>query len=382
MRAILLVSSALLAYTWIVYPAVVRALGALVRRGRRAPVAPSDRALPRVSVVIATADAADTIRARVANVLDTTYPLDRLEIVLAIDGVNGRTRPEELVYPSSPVVVVTGEAPGGKATTLNAGVRAATGDLLVMTDTHQRFEPRTISRLVEGIADSRFGAVSGALVKSLMPNATRRRTLGDMYWRYERGLRKAEAVLASAVGVTGAIYVTRRELWQPLPDGLILDDLYGPMRLVLAGHRVGFTEHARAEDTREFSAEQEYRRKVRTLTGNIQLCRWLPAVLVPVRNPIWIQFVSHKLLRLLTPYLMLLVVLGATVVVIGEFLALPRDRQLIVGAALLLLGACVLFVGRARRLVRSLVGWAIAMQAATVMAAVNGVRGRWTVWQR
>ena len=51
----------------------------------------------------------------------------------------------------------------------------------------------------------------------------------------------------------------RRALWAPLRDGLILDDLYVPMRLVLAGHRVGFAPQARAVDGRTFTARQEFR---------------------------------------------------------------------------------------------------------------------------
>ena len=52
------------------------------------------------------------------------------------------------------------------------------------------------------------------------------------------------------------------------------------------------------------SLAQDARTKgaVRTLTGVIQVCAWLPGVLNPLRNRIWLQFVFHKLLRLLTPY--------------------------------------------------------------------------------
>jgi biofilm PGA synthesis N-glycosyltransferase PgaC len=44
---------------------------------------------------------------------------------------------------------------------------------------------------------------------------------------------------------------------------------------------------------------------VRTLSGNFQLLGRLPAALTPWRNPIWLQFVSHKLLRLAAPWALL-----------------------------------------------------------------------------
>jgi len=160
---------------------------------------------------------------------------------------------------------------------------------------------------------------------------------------------------------------------------LILDDVYVPMRVVLDGWRVGFTERARATDVRRFAPRQEYRRKVRTLTGVIQLCAWLPAVLVPLRNPIWLQFVMHKLLRLLTPYL----VIGMGVGALGWLSAQMdwRSHGLAALAAAGLFGALIAAVPRARRIVKTQVRWMWALQSSVVAATINGLRGRWDVWQ-
>src|SRR4029077_15122319 len=49
----------------------------------------------------------------------------------------------------------------------------------------------------------------------------------------------------------------------------------------------------------------EHRRKIRTLAGNIQILGQEPRLLVPFVNPVWLQFVSHKLGRLLVPYALL-----------------------------------------------------------------------------
>src|SRR5690606_9508915 len=174
-------------------------------------------------------------------------------------------------------------------------------EVLVFTDSYQRFEPDAIARLVAALGDARFGVVSGSL--ALPGEFTGQLSLVERYWLMERRLREAEARTASTVGVTGAIYALRRNEWKPLPAGLILDDLFGPMRIALSGKRVGFVPDARATDVRSAQPEREYSRKVRTLTGNFQLCAWLPSVLVPWKNPIWFRFVWHKLMRLATPYL-------------------------------------------------------------------------------
>jgi hypothetical protein len=171
----------------------------------------------------------------------------------------------------------------------------------------------------------------------------------------------------------------RRTLWKPLPVGLILDDVYVPMLLALEGWRIGFTEHATARDVRRFAARQEYHRKVRTLTGNLQVCAWLPGILNPVRNPLWAQFVFHKLLRLLTPYLALCVAVGVLWAAVQAVVDSAVGAQLLIpaGIVLLVLG----FVPRIRRMVTEQIAWAVALQSSVVMATVNGVRGRWDVWR-
>lgn len=365
----------LLLAVWAGYPLVVAALAGLA--GRRAPRGAPAADAPLVSVVVASADPAEQVAARVRDALATTYPADRVEVVVALDPVNGRATADELRLVDPRLRVVTGDLPGGKAAALNAGVRAARGTVLVFTDTAQRFDAGAIPALVgELAADPRLGAVSGALAVS---GGRRARTPAELYWVMERRLRADEARLHSVVGVTGSIYAMRRDLWAPLPAGLILDDLYVPMRLVLDGHRIGFAGDARATDGRTFTARQEFRRKVRTLTGNLQLCAWLPGVLVPVRNPIWLQFVFHKLLRLLTPYLALLLLVSVAVLVVRALWALG-------GAAALLLAAAVPLLALAhpalRRRVARQAEWVVLLQAAAVLATVNGVRGRWAVWQR
>lgn len=361
-----------LLFIWIGYPCIVFAL-AWARRARPAASQPQT---PSVTVVLATAGSAADIRARVANLLQTSYDRSKLDVVIGLDAVNSQARAEELRDIDPSVRVVDGDAPGGKAATLNAAVRASSSDILVFADTAQTFRPDVISLMVRSLGDPSVGAVSGMLETS---TGGRKRTLADQYWRYERRLRNAEARVHSAIGVTGAIYASRRQLWQPLPAGLILDDLFVPMRLVLRGKRIAYNDAAIATDARSFAPRQEYQRKVRTLTGVIQLCAWLPQVLNPVRNPVWIQFVCHKLLRLLTPYLAALVAIGIALRA-GQAILHAETRAPLLVAVLVL--STLLLLPSLRRKFATQVAWGIALQTSVVVATVNGLRGRWDVWRR
>ncbi len=360
-----------LSFIWIGYPLAVAGLAALRRRDGFIGH-PGEQP---VSIILATSGDTASVRARVANLLAADYPGDKIEVVVAIDAARSRASLTELSGMDPRVTVMMGDAPGGKAVTLNAAVRQARHETLVFADTAQSFNPTAIAELVRSLSDPTLGAVSGMLE---LPTHTGVMTVADRYWHYERWLRNAEARLQSGVGVTGAIYAMRRSLWEPLPAGLILDDAYIPMRLVLNGWRVGFTDRARAFDARRFAAAQEYRRKVRTLTGVIQLCAWMPNVLNPVRNPVWIQFTSHKLLRLLTPYLAALCVLGVIWRVGVAIVASAAWQAFLVAAVI---GIAGLGMPRVRRTIAAEVAWIVALQTSVIVATLNGLRGRWDVWQ-
>lgn len=365
------IASLLVVATWVIYPLILVAIAD--RRGR--PPVPRAGWRPRVTVLLATREPPEAIIARVENLLAADYPADALDIVIGLEPgpATGATITALAALPRTRVVV--GDAPGGKASNLNAAERAATGEILVFADTYQRFDATTITSLVEALGDPRFGAVSGAL--HLPGERTGTPSLVERYWSLERRLRWAEGAIGSSVGVTGAVYALRRTAWAPLPAGLILDDLFVPMRVVLARQRVGFLPDAIAREVRSAAADREYGRKVRTLTGNLQLCAWLPDVLSPTRNPIWLQFVWHKLMRLATPYLLLVALAAAGIALL---LAVPHLVPALLGAALAGAVAVMWAPVAPLRRVRETVRWAFAMQAAVVTATVRGFRGQWDVW--
>lgn len=359
-----ILSAAGLLLTWLAYPVAMQLLAS---RGKPALSGP-DATRPTVSVIIATRDSAESVSRRVENLFESAYPSELMEVVIGVDA----TAPGLALEPHPRVRVVAGDAPGGKSATLNAAVRHANGAVLVFTDSAQSFEPDTISRMVGSLrADERLGAVSGAL--HLDGGAS---PAAALYWRFERSLRHAESRVHSTVGVTGAVYAMHRALWSPLPTGLILDDLWVPMQLVLRGYRVGFDERAIAHDARQFSESQEYQRKLRTLTGVLQLCAWFPATLSLSRNPIFTQFLFHKVLRLLTPYLAALLAVSSLWLLVTR-VPPPLGTQLLAA-----LGAAAIVPLVLSRRVRRLVKGVLLLQAAAARASLHAMRGDWNVWQR
>ena len=290
-------ASALVLYVYVGYPALLAVWARVAPR-------PVNRAAvtPAVSIVLAVRNEAATIRKRLNNLLAADYPADRIQIVVVSDGSTDATA--DIVASYRGLVDVVLLPPGGKARALNAGVAAARHSVLVFADARQTFAPDALRRLVAPMADPRVGGVSGELVLDCESGGAES-TIGEgigLYWRYEKWLRRHESAIGSVLGTTGAIYALRRDLWRPLPADTILDDVLTPMQAVLSGARVVFEGSARAYDCVSAGASTEFHRKTRTLAGNYQLLRLQPRLLVPFANPVWVQFVSHKLGRLVVPY--------------------------------------------------------------------------------
>jgi len=307
------VSALGLAHVFVGYPLWVLALA----RWRPRPV--RQRAwTPRVTAVLAVHDGAAHVQAKLANLLALDYPPGLLDIVVACDGCRDDSAARCRQAGDARVRVLEFDTRRGKAACLNDAVAAARGEVLLMTDVRQRLEPDALRRLVAGLGDPDVGAVGGQL--RLFDAQTGFARGIDAYWRYETLIRTSESRSGSAVGVSGALYAMRRELFRPLPPGTVLDDVLVPMQVAAAGRRVVYEPMAVAWDGTSQQPREEQRRKIRTLAGNYQLIQLAPWLLLPWRNPLWFRFVSHKLLRLLAPWLLLALAFSSALLAVHHVL--------------------------------------------------------------
>ncbi len=309
-QSVFWVSVLLLGYANVGYPALLL----LWARMRPRPVL-KGQLEPRVTMVIAAHNEEKAIDARLNNLLSLDYPKDRFNILLGLDGCSDKTAELARVHEGERVRVVEFEARRGKPSVLNALLPMASGDIVVFGDARQRYGRGALKALVAPFADPEVGAVSGELILTEGEGRPLEKGLG-LYWRMEKAIRRCESEVGSVVGVTGAIYAMRRELFEPLPVDTILDDVLAPMRVVRRGFRVVFEPLARAYDKAPTSLGGEFARKVRTISGNFQLFAretWL----LGFGNPLLLQTLSHKGLRLLTPML-LLMALGANLLLLDR----------------------------------------------------------------
>ena len=300
------ISAVIVGYVYVGYPCLLAAWARIAGRPtRRRPFAAG--AWPSISIVVAARNEAARLPARIEDLLAQAYP-GPCEIIVVSDGSTddprGALAPYQAASGSSRKIHLIEVPAGGKPRALNAGVAASTGEILIFADARQQFAAGAIAALVGNFSDPAVAGATGELVLDCEERGVDT-AVGEgigLYWKYEKSLRRNESRVWSTLGATGAIYALRRRCWSPLPDATLLDDVLAPMRAVLAGGRIVFEESAVAYDRASTDAATESRRKTRTLAGNYQILAQEPRLLLPFANPVWLQYVSHKIGRLVVPW--------------------------------------------------------------------------------
>lgn len=305
MTSLFWISFAVITYTYVGYPVIMFLLARFSPRRWKKGIFDAP-----VSVVMAVHNGASQIQVQVEHLLSLNP--DRVqEVIIVSDGSNDGTAEilRDLRRPRLRTILLSEQV--GKATALNSGIAAATGEILLFIDIRPKVSPGALEKLLNNFADPSVGCVAGELVLNTDGHDAAASTVSGVYWRYEQWLRNCEAAWDSPVGVYGGFYAARRSLVRQFPDGIILDDMFQPLSILRQGYRSVLDRSAIVFDTWPGKVSGEFQRKIRTLAGNYQLFSMAPWTLGP-RNRVLFQLVSHKVMRVLVPYFFLLLLLSAT----------------------------------------------------------------------
>ncbi|MGA2022762.1 MAG: glycosyltransferase [Candidatus Sulfotelmatobacter sp.] len=372
MRWLFWLSAGLIGYTYVGYVVWLWLRGHLYPRPVR-----SGPHQPSVSIVMVVRDEEKVLREKLRNLLELDYPAPMYEVVVVSDGSVDGTEAILRECNNPRLRVVGNQLARGKACGLNDGVQMSRGDLVMFTDARQKIEPCALRVLAEDFADPEVGCVSGELMLG-NPESGEATEGVSLYWRVEKEIRKLESASGSAVGATGALYAVRRELLVSLPEATILDDVYIPMQVAKQGNRVVFEPRARAWDSADLGTGREFARKVRTLNGNYQLLRLAPWLLSS-SNPLRFEFISHKLLRLVSPFALLLM-FASSALLPGSVYRVAWLLQ-VVFYGLSLLALLRLKRGLLSRTANVALTF-VVLNTAAVVAFANFAGGRKTEWGR
>lgn len=313
----------LIAYTWVGYPVSlwlsdsiregVRAVRFL-ERGRERRRAPLASLLPKVSLVFAAHDEEACVQEKIENALDLDWPASRLEVLVACDGCSDRTAAVAREAGGERVRVFE-YARRGKAASVSALVGEARGDIVVMTDANVLLDRNALRALVRAFEDPLVGAAVGRLALFDPAEASARE---GAYWLYESLLKWLEGRHGCVLGANGGIYAVRRGLFTALPADTIVDDFVIPLRIALKGWRVPYVPDAVGREETPGDTAAEFGRRTRIGAGDWQALSRLPAVVDPRSGFLAFAFISHKLLRWISPALLALSLLACAVLAVAR----------------------------------------------------------------
>ncbi len=382
-EVLLITVTALLAWTYVIYPAGVITSAHLWRRRRRNRVLslPSDT-LPTVSVVMSLHNEKKVAEAKIISMLSSEYPEEKVDFIIGSDGSTDGTNAiiSRLSATDSRIRCIINAERRGKATMLNELVARATGEILVVTDANVLFAPHTVRRLAEAFADPRVG-LCDATVNNLTLDSSGITRQENLYSRFETTLKRAEGDLWGAMpGPYGGCYAVRRKLFPALPENTLVDDLYVGLSILRQNFRsVNIPEATVYEDTQPDMMAQ-FRRRTRIAAGSFQnLFRFGPCP--SGRFSACFAFFSHKIMRWLTP-LLLVAFFMTTVILSGRsvFYFCLSSVQLI----FIILSALDLVLDRQGGRVRfqRFVTQFLLMNAALAAGFVKAIRGIETgIWE-
>ena len=345
MRTLILASLMLLfAYPFLLYPFV---LAIWARRRKRLPGGGIERDTPAVALVICALNEQRIIREKVENSLALKYPREKLAVVVISDGSTDRTTAIVGEYREAGVTLLDQKVRRGKIANLNEVIPSRSEEIVILSDANVLYHPESVMRLVARFSDPTVGCVSGKVI--LTDTTPDLHGPTGQYYSVEWALQEDSSALYSMAGADGAMYALRRELFRPCPNDTLIEDFVIPMQVIAQGKRVVMESQAVGWEKGVASLREEFRRKVRIAAGAAQ--GLLRGNAWPRNAPprFWFIFVSHKLLRWLSPVIGAILLAAALV-----WSSDPLARIAIAGVAAIIVLA----------LVRLITGWKHALLSA------------------
>ena len=198
-------------------------------------------------------------------------------------------------------------------------------DIVVFSDANTMYMSDAILKLVRNFADEHVGAVSG---KVNLIDANHNHGFSEkLYWQYEWLIHKTESTMRSQIGVDGAMYAIRRELFLGAMNNVVNDDLVIGLKVAMQGKRVVFEGEAIGYEASAESLKGEFQRRVRITAGAVQSI--LNREVLPGIRQLFLlfQFFSHKVLRWAAPLALLCVFLSSVMLIQEPFFQLAFIGQ-------------------------------------------------------
>jgi len=305
----------LVLHSYVFFPKLIEFLARNKKQNQRT-WALNDSELPHVDILLAVYNEENVMDKKILSIFETNYPLDKIHVYIGSDASTDKTNAiierYQIIYPNINLKVF---ARTGKSGIVNELSRISTSPIIILTDANVFFEIDTIFHLVKHYKNDQIGLIGGNIVNPDYKN-TGISFQEKKYLERENLVKYYEGIsMGAMIGAFGGCYSLRRELFLEVPKDFIVDDFFITMQ-VLRKNKDAINELSAVcmEDVSNKLSE-EFRRKVRISAGNFQNLFYFLDLLSPSRKGIAFCFFSHKVIRWITPFLLILI-LGLNVLLV------------------------------------------------------------------
>jgi cellulose synthase/poly-beta-1,6-N-acetylglucosamine synthase-like glycosyltransferase len=305
LQVIFWISLFLIFYSYLIFPVLLQWM-ARNKEFSEEVLLPEE--FPFISVLISAFNEEYVIESKIESLFKSDYPPERMEILVGSDASTDATNQilKQLNEAHPMLQVRLFEERTGKPGVVNQLAESARGEILVITDANVMVDTNTLSEIVRRFKPERVGLVDTRMINTMLKKDGISHQ-EKFYISREVKIKQHESLLwGSMMGPFGGCYAVRKSLYTPVPNYFLVDDFYINMSVLKQGYHCISNIDARVYEDGSNNLSEEFRRKKRISAGNYQNLSEFGSQLFS-RNPgVAFSFFSHKVLRWMVPFLVLI----------------------------------------------------------------------------
>jgi cellulose synthase/poly-beta-1,6-N-acetylglucosamine synthase-like glycosyltransferase len=296
-------------HTYFVYPLLLKIL--VLKKKQNDIVYTFTDDLPLINILISVFNEEKVIGKKLESILKLNYPVNKILVFIGDDGSTDNTASVIKSFETKLNLNYNFfEGRNGKPTLINKLAAIAiekTGNdgLMLMTDANVLFDTHLVYELAKHFKNTDIGLV-GANIKNVVGENNLVGEMEELYISNENKFKYNEGLFnGSLMGAFGACYMLRSSSFVNSPPALILDDFFLCMQVHNQQLKCIYELNAIAYEDLPNQMYQEFKRKCRISVGNYQNLTIFRSWLLKPFTTVGFAFWSHKVLRWLTPFLVI-----------------------------------------------------------------------------
>jgi len=263
--------------------------------------------LPEIAIICAAYNEENVLAQKIESVFNTDYPQEKITFYIGTDACSDNTVSiiKQLKAKHAQLKLIEFTARTGKINIINKLSELANEPVFIMTDANVFFKKDTLFELIKHFKNEKVKLVCGNISKqAINKEAVTQNEL--QYLNFENFLKNAESKLWQIViGAEGGCYALRKSNYIHIPSHFIADDFFITCSVLSNKGEILFEENAVVYEDTAAETASEFRRKTRIATGNFQNLTYFKYLIKNPFSKIGFAFLSHKVLRWLTPFFFL-----------------------------------------------------------------------------